>query len=87
MSKVNIDEEHNPKTAVFWAMFADEPGNQKEHCPMVTLYENQKGEFFAVQESPNVNMEPTGFTLVKNPREWLDEQVKRLNDHMPSPTA
>ncbi len=85
MGKVNIDEEHDPKTAFFWAMFADEIGKQKEHCPRVTLYENRKGEFFAVQESPNVNMEPTGFTLVKNPRAWLYEQAKRLN--MPSPAA
>ncbi len=79
MSKVNIDEEHDPKTAVFWAMFADEPGQQEEHCPTVTLYENLEGEFFAIERSPGVD--PTSADLIEDPREWLDERFKWFEDN------
>ncbi len=85
MSKVNISNKYNPNTAVFWAMFATEPGEQKKHCPTVTLYENPNGEFFAVEESPRVP--PTGAELIEGPGKWLDDRVAWLYAQLPFPTA
>ena len=76
MSKVNIDKEHEPKTAVFWAKFATEVGKQKKHCPMVTLYENREGEFFAVEQAPGAL--PMTYELIKDPKKWLDDCVEWL---------
>ena len=55
MSKINIDADHNPKTAFFWASFATEDEQQQKHCPTVTLYRNSEGKFFAVQASPGID--------------------------------
>lgn len=80
MSMIEIDENHDPETAVFWARFATEIGEQQRHCPTVTLYQNLQGEFFAIEESPKVPA--TRAELIKKPLEWLQEQVKWLNGRM-----
>jgi hypothetical protein len=83
MSKVSLNDKYNLKTAYFWAMFATKPDQQQLHCPTVTLYQNQEGDFFAVERSPNVNMEPTSADLIEDPREWLNEHVNKwLNPNL-----
>ena len=74
MSKVNIDEQHDPRTATFWAMFADEPGERENDCSTVALYENQEGEFFASEKAPRAL--PLTYELIKDPRKWLDERIE-----------
>ena len=81
MDKVDIDKEHNPETAFFWASFAIKDGQRKKHCPTVTLYRNSEGKFFAVEASPGID--PTRVELVKDPWEWLQEEINRLKGHLP----
>lgn len=81
MSKITIDANHNPENAIFWASFATESGQQKKHCPTVTLYENSEGEFFAAEGSRRVA--PTTAELVIDPREWLQECIDRLKNDIP----
>lgn len=80
MSKVNISNKYNPKEAVFWAMLATEPGQQKKHCPTVTLYENSYGDFFAVEQAPGAL--PMTAELIEEPGKWLDDRVAWLNAQM-----
>ena len=76
MSKVEISAEFDPETGFFWAMFATVPGQQEKSCPMVTLYENSEGKFFAAKESRNVR--PASVELIEDLGEWLDDRVKWL---------
>ncbi len=76
MSKVEISAEFDPETAIFWVMFATEPGWQEMHCPTVALYENSEGKFFAAEKSRNVK--PTSVELIEDPGKWLDDRVKWL---------
>ena len=86
MPTVSNDDEHNPITAVFWGRFPTEIGHAQGHCPTVALFENEAGEYFAVEETrtaPRGAIPVTGDItgnpqIVPDVREWLDERVKFL---------
>ncbi len=82
MSKIPIDEKHDPETAIFWASFATEPHKQRKHCPTVTFYENDEGEFFVIEDSPSTRMGPMMWDRIEDPREWLmKERIEWLDGY------
>ena len=80
MSKIDIDDDHLPKDAVFWASFATDSGKHLKDCSTVTLYENPKGELFLVEDSPGVD--PTHYEPIEAPWEWLKERKEWLKAYI-----
>ena len=78
MNQIPIDGKHDPKTAIFWASFATESGQQQRHCHTVTLYQTSEGGFFIVQAPPPLRGYPTMAEPIEDPQEWLKKQIERL---------
>ena len=82
MNEIDIDEDHDPRTGFFWASFAIEDEQLQQHCPTVTLFRNSEGKFFAVEQT-EPGRDLTTMKLVKDPWEWLQEEIKHLKGYLP----
>jgi hypothetical protein len=84
MRTVNAEGDYSPDGATCWATFLDEPGGAG-----VRLYENDKGEFFAVNEHASTKRTGGGessviaihaevFTTEQDLREWLAQRLSHI---------